>query len=93
MPNNGDDNALSSKYALYLFKMYTHENDDSFFVITSENASKFVFKEHNYVHTCSIKTQPTNTNHKVCLGFTHSNFLCSREKVQTLTLTPMLQTI
>ena len=29
--------------------------------------------KHNCIHICSIRTQPTNTNHIVCLGFTHSN--------------------
>ena len=33
--------------------------------------SKFVFK-HNCIHTCSIKTQPNNIDHKVYLGLTHS---------------------
>ena len=40
---------------------------------THANASKICVKKHNRVHTYSIKTQPANTTHEVCLGYTHSN--------------------
>ena len=64
---------LTSYYALCSFKTYTHGNVDKMLVFKNHaNASKNCVQEHNCIHTCSIRTQPTNTNHKASLGFTHS---------------------
>jgi hypothetical protein len=35
------------------------------------NASRSCVKKKHYIHTCSIRTQLANNNHRVCLRFTH----------------------
>jgi hypothetical protein len=36
---------------------------------THANASKICVSKHNYIHTCSIKTQPTNTTYELVYTF------------------------
>ena len=40
---------------------------------THANASKFVFETQLHTQIHSMRTLPTNTNHRVNLGFTHSD--------------------